>query len=249
MAWMRRQWDDIKGNVKYGILASLWWIAVEVGRHMLQYIPNIHPWMIWTILLTASLLAFVLVTRSMRTVPATQQSQAPQPSSLAVVPGIPTLSSLLGQEAKPDFDAKQFFARAHYSTVTAEVEKNIKTIAHKVSPADPEAFYARFIGIGLVAYWHDSTWFTIYGSQLKLLEELNGKNAPSPISVAQKYYDQAKEKYPPTYANYSFDQWLGYMKSRLIIVRYPSEMIEITHHGKDFLKYLTHWGFKVVKAN
>lgn len=173
----------------------------------------------------------------------TQVKQVPD----SMTPGIPTLSSLLGQHPKVDFDVKTFFARAYYSTVTTEAEKNIKIAARGSSPIDPEAFYTRFIGVGLIAYWHDTTWYTVYGSQLRLLETLNAKGV-SPIATAQKYYNEAKEKFPQLYASYSFEQWIGYMQGRFLVVRYPSAMIDITHHGKDFLKYMTHWGVKLVKA-
>jgi len=80
------------------------------------------------------------------------QLQLQTSGATAVTLGIPTLSGLLGQNANVDFNAKQFFALAHYSPITAEVEKNVKIIAQRYSPNDKEAFYARFIGAGLVAY-------------------------------------------------------------------------------------------------
>ena len=215
---------------------------------MLRYIPNIPPWAIWAILLSLSLLMFVWLMRSMKSAPVTQQSQTTQPPG-TIVPGIPTLSALLGQNPQIDFDAKKFFALAHYSPVTAEIEKNIKTIAQQNSPNDKEAFYARFIGVGVVAYQHDVTWFTIYGSQLAALEELNSRGL-IPVADLKKHYDKAVADYPTTYANYSFEQWLSYMHSRMLTATYPSKMIELSFNGKDFLKYLAHVGRNVHgKAN
>lgn len=166
-----------------------------------------------------------------------------------VIPGIPTLSALLGQDPNVGFNAKQFFALAHYSPVTAEAEKNVKIIAQQYSPNDKEAFYARFIGIGVVAYQHDITWFTIYGSQLMALTELNSRGL-IPIADLRKHYDKAVVDYPITYADYSFEQWLDYMQSRMLIARYPSQMVEVSFNGKDFLKYLAHVGRNAdAKAN
>lgn len=166
-----------------------------------------------------------------------------------IVPGIPTISALLGQNPSADFDARKFFALAHYSPVTAEVEKNIKIAAQQNSPNDKEAFYARFIGVGLVAYQHDSTWFTIYKSQLEALAELNTRGL-IPVADLKKHYDKAVSGYPKTYTNYSFEEWLNYMQSRMLIVRYPSEMVELSFNGRDFLKYLAHVGRNIdVKAN
>jgi hypothetical protein len=157
------------------------------------------------------------------------------------VPGIPTLSALLGQNPSVEFNARRFFALAHYSPVTAEIEKNIKIVAQQNYPNDKEAFYARFIGLGVVAYQHDTTWFTIYGSQLAALSELNSRGL-IPVAELKKHYDKALADYPKTYENYSFEQWLDYLQSRMLIARYPSRMVELSFNGKDFLKYLAHVG-------
>jgi hypothetical protein len=182
-----------------------------------------------------------------RAVPSIQQTAAQPP---AVIPGIPTLSALLGQNPKVEWDARKFFALAYYSPITAEVENNIKVIAQQNSPNDKEAFYARFIGLGAVAYQHDVTWFTIYGSQLAALSHLNARSIASPVADLRQFYDKAVVDYPKTYENYSFDQWLNYMRDRMVLAIYPSQMCEVSFNGKDFLKYLAHNGFDIHgKAN
>ena len=82
---------------------------------------------------------------------------------------------------------------------------------------------------------------TRYGSQLQALDELNSKGIVS-LSTVKAHYDTAATKFTALYPKYKFDQWLNYMQDRLLIVRYPSDMVDITHFGKDFLKYLTHAG-------
>lgn len=165
----------------------------------------------------------------------------PQRQASGIVPGIPSLSALLGQSPDVDFDARKFFALAYYSPVTAEIEKNIKTVAQQYSPNDKEAFYARFIGLGAVAYQHDITCFSVYGSQIAALAELNSRGL-IPVADLQKHYDKACSDYPKTYANYSFKEWLEYMTSRMLIAIYPSQMVELSFNGKDFLKYVAHIG-------
>ncbi len=163
--------------------------------------------------------------------------------------GIPTLSALLGQEPSISFDPKAFFAQVYYSPITAEFEKNIKLIAQKHAPADKEGFYARFIGVGAVAYQHDVTWFTIFKSQLSPMAELNARGL-IPLADVKKHYDKAAVNYPPTYANYSFDQWMTYLLSRQLIAKHPSDMVELSHGGKDFLRYVAHSGWNTnAKAN
>ena len=149
-----------------------------------------------------------------------------------------------------DFNVKRHFALAYYSPVTAEIEKNIKTIAQQNSPNDKEAFYAKFIGIGAVAYLHEVTWFTIFGSQLSALAELNSHGATVPLTDLKKHYDKAAAEYPMTYQAYTFEQWINYMKSRFLVAVYPSQMAELSFGGKDFLKYAAHMGWNInTKAN
>ena len=179
----------------------------------------------------------------------TQPTTEVQVANPPLTPGIPTLSSLLGQNSNPTFDAKGFFALAHYSPITAEIEKNIKIVAQQNSPNDKEAFYARFIGVGLIAYQHDLSWFLIYKSQLDALAELNSRGL-IPVADLKKHFNKAVTNHPNTYRNYVFDQWLGFMKSRMLIARYPSGMVELSFFGKDFMKYLTHVGWDLrLKSN
>jgi hypothetical protein len=100
-----RQYNDIRGNLKWALLLGLWWVIVHFGKQMLQLIPHISQWMVWAIIVFASVVVFVLVARS--------NKQAQQPSTSvqvpgAIVPGIPTLSALLGQNPQINFDARSF---------------------------------------------------------------------------------------------------------------------------------------------
>jgi len=158
---------------------------------------------------------------------------------------IPAASTIIPGVVGPTFDAKTYFKNAYYSPVTAEAEKNIRLIAEKNEPADHEGFYTRFIGVGVVSYLHEYTWLTIFGSQLRMVLDMNGRNGWMPLADSKNYYDKASLQYPDVYSNYSFEQWIAYMKEQGLILQHPSNMLEITVRGKDFLKYLTHWGRNV----
>ena len=247
MEWLQRHWSNVVtlGCIVIAALIEAWQQAaanVSTGIHIprLQGVWNYVPLFL---LITAG--AVWLATK--RNKANQSQIQVSQPPEITA--GIPTLSALLGQKPNITFDTKQFFAIAYYSPITAEVEKNIKSSAQQNYPNDKESFYARFIGVGLVAYMHDVTWFIIYGSQLAAMAELNSRGL-IPIADLKKYYDKAVVEYPKTYSNYSFDQWLGFMRDRLIIATYPTQMVELSFGGKDFLKYLAHAGRDVhVKTN
>ena len=245
--WWLRQWNDMKGNAKWAVVLALSGIIGAALKDALHSIFNIPTWAGWSILLILFIIVFVLVMRHMQ--PQVAQQQPIQPSDGALAQGIPTLSSLLGQNHQVSFDARQFFAQAYYSPVTAEIEKNIRTMAQQNAPSDHEGFYARFIGIGTAMYQYDLIWFVIYRSQLTALAELNARGN-LPLAEVKKHYDKAVIDYSRTYAQYSFDQWMEYMQTHFLVIRFPSDMVDITHGGKDFLKYLAHWGRDAsVKAN
>jgi hypothetical protein len=142
----------------------------------------------------------------------------------------------------PNFDVDEFFRIAYVSQLSREVETNMRFVAHQKSPNDVEAFYLRFIGVGLVQAIHDSVWWPMYKSQLGALLEVNRNGGIVPIANVKQYYDGAAEQYPKEYQKDSFERWLSYLTSNQLVIRHPSDMAEITVNGKDFLKFLTHWG-------
>lgn len=174
--------------------------------------------------------------------PNVQQSQLVQSSRGVVQPGLLTLSALQGQAPIVSFDGRQFFRVAYHSPLTAEVENNIKLIAEQNQPGDHESFLARFIGVGVVSYLHDITWAYIFKGQLFMLADLNHRNGSMPLSVAKEHYDKAVLENPKFYNDYSFQQWMNYVYGEQLVIKHPSDMLEITHRGKDLLKYLAHWG-------
>jgi hypothetical protein len=131
---------------------------------------------------------------------------------------------------------------SYFSPITAEVEHNIRIIARDAEPKNPEAFYARFIGVGLVAAVHDATWYRIFKSQLLMLNEMNRRGGVLPLLDAKQFYIRAVPVCPKVYPAYTFEQWLNYVKAEQLLLHHPTDMLEITHRGKDLIKYLAHWG-------
>jgi hypothetical protein len=244
--WLVGQYNDIRGNFKWALLVALWWLVATYGKRMLQLIPNIPGWLVTSILLCLSLAVFLWVAKSAKASPSSQiQSSVPAPSPQSLQQrstSFPSLSALHGQAPQITFNAYEWFRHAYYSPLTAEIENNIKIIAHNNQPNDHEGFYARFIGVGLISYTHDMTWAYIFKSQLLMLADVNRRNGNLPLSDAKTYYDKAASEYPKIYENYSFQQWMDYMYSQQLLIRHPSDMLEITYRGNDLLKYLAHWG-------
>lgn len=233
--WFRKQYADIKGNVKYAAVVALWWAVVWAVKKLLQYIPHIQGWVTWAVLLCLSGAAFLWILKSLSRSPEASQQRAASGS-------IPPVSSLAPRTPLTTvFNPAEYLRLAYYSPITAEAEKNVKAgVENSYKPQEREAVLMKIIGLGLVSYFHDITWAYIFKSQLLLLEELNRRLMS--IADARPFYEKAVREYPKIYGNYSFDQWLNYMKERQLLLRHPSEMLEITHGGRDLLRYLAHWG-------
>jgi hypothetical protein len=222
------QYNDVKGNAKWALLVILWAPIVTALKYLLQQMSHVPIWGVWLILVFVSLVAFVWVAKSQRS----GQQQQPFAQSTAMTP----------MPAAINFDAATHFRTAHYSQLTTEAEKNIRLAAAQNQPNDREGFLAKLIGIGIVSYLHDMTWAYIYKSQILMLTELNRRGGIMAIADVKAFFDKAKEDYPNVYKTYEFEGWLRYLEKEQLIIHHPSEMMEITLRGRDFLKYLTHWG-------
>ncbi len=139
------------------------------------------------------------------------------------------------------FDATKHFATSYVSTMYEEVANNARTAAQLNSPTDREAFYVRLIALGLPTFTYEVVWAYIFRSQVLALMEINRRGFV-PIADVRAFYDKAAIEYPDRYAKYSFEGWMEFLKSNGLLLWHPSGMIEITVRGKDFLKFLTHWG-------
>jgi len=184
---------------------------------------------VWTVLFFLSTVAFVWIAKSQK-----------RGGQGAVLSQTERAGSLVTSPAK--FDAAEFFRKSYYSPLQSEIETNIRAAAVQNQPNDREGFYVKFIANGLIAYGYDTLWHAIYKSQTLSLLELNRRNGLLPLTEIKTHYDKAAVEHPAAYAAYSFDQWLSFMQGQSLIIRHPSDMVEITVRGKDFLKYLLHWG-------
>lgn len=141
-----------------------------------------------------------------------------------------------------NFNFDNYFRLSHTSQLTTGTANDVKGLVAQQHPHDREDTLAKFIGIGFWAYSHDMTWAQVYKSQLLTLTDLNSRGGYMPLSDARGHYDKAVPQHPDIYPAYSFDDWLNFMKREQLLIQHPSNMLEITTRGRDFLKYLTHWG-------
>jgi hypothetical protein len=234
--WLGRQYNDIKGNAKWDAIKLVVGVAITAAYFLLQRIRHLeYDWWVAGGLFLSSIILIFLAGRTAKA--GGQQLQnaptgkGPNPP-IAVNPGQP-------------FDAAEFFRHAYYSpALQNESEARMRNAAIQNQPNDREGFYLKFISVGLLMYNYDTIWFLIYGSQLEALLDINRHNGILPLAQIRTHYDQAAGANPVQYknANVTLDAWLGFLIGRQLVIRHPSDMIEITVGGKDFLKYLVHWG-------
>jgi hypothetical protein len=233
MEWFRREWANILtvGCITVAAIIEAWQQAISGAPDVAKNLPHLDG--VWhyvpLCLLVAAGVSWLIGQR--------RNKQQAQGGALTQVERSNSLAT-----SADKWDYAEFFRTAYYSPVQADVEKRARDAANDAQPSDREGFYLKVIGIGVLATVYDWTWFLIYGSQLAFLLELNQHNGRLPIASAKVHYDKAVVDYPAAYTNYTFDQWTDFMAKQTLIIRHPSDMIEITVRGKDFLKYLLHWG-------
>jgi hypothetical protein len=142
--------------------------------------------------------------------------------------------------AEPQIDPDEIFAASYNSTLLPEVQSRIKAMIDSRPRPERDAFVIKFIAVGLLAYVYDTVWWVIYRSQLLALQELNRRMLSR--AELKEFHDLAAKQFPKTYSMYSFEQWTEYLRVNLLITETQHEIFAITLRGKDFLKYLVHWG-------
>ncbi len=93
----------------------------------------------------------------------------------------------------------------------------------------------------------ETIYKSIYGSQLKLLLTINGKEAENKDSL-KIFYDTAFSDYPTVYANYSYDQYLDYLSTNQLIVLTEEGRVGISIFGRDFLTFINRSGYSIDKV-
>jgi hypothetical protein len=116
-----------------------------------------------------------------------------------------------------------------------EVEHLIGVQVNAVAPEERERFLTRFLVSGLIGYMFEATWYTIFRSQIDALHHLVGHSLKR--EQLKVYYDHAAAASPSLYQSYTFEQWVGYMRSQ-VLIREDGDWINITIRGREFLKYL-----------
>ena len=125
--------------------------------------------------------------------------------------------------------------KIHQGLMLQEVEASVAEEAAKYPNAEREAKLVQHVATLMVVGFFESTWYSIFGSQIRALERLN--KGVGKVEDLMPYYVHDSEKRP----QYPFESWFGYLKLQ-VLIRQDEYNINITVRGKDFLKYLVQHG-------
>ena len=82
----------------------------------------------------------------------------------------------------------------------------------------------------------------IFGSQIFLLKKLNEVAGQGrPLAFVNDHIDHVKSIYPSELAEWTYDQYLDFLYSRLLIVRH-GDQIHITNNGVEYLTWVARNG-------
>jgi len=134
------------------------------------------------------------------------------------------------------------------SALTRELEDGIKDELGKKKLLGAEGIpvLIRYLAAMSITYVFSEVYRLIWGSQLNLLDYLNSHNG-QPAESLRSFYNLGATLYPEYYKEYSFEQWLGFLKDQLLI-REDRGLISITVRGREFLTHLARVGLSKNKA-
>jgi len=134
------------------------------------------------------------------------------------------------------------YTREFDSPVLQEQKRLINEALTRVGP-EKERFLVRELAITQLSLAFERTYSTIWGGQICILEELNDRRTlgSSKEEIKTSFYDVAVTKWPNYFTNYSYDEYLDFLKASNLM-REENETLFINALGIEFLQYLTQTG-------
>jgi hypothetical protein len=228
-SFVKTQWQAISPNAKWDAIKFSGAAVIAAAGYLLHKIGHLPDWTPAAGVFVAALLVFWFVNRSKRMTVANQPTQTN--TTQVVVQGVGLETNIQAFEENYKKNSGQFLE---------EAEKLFQRLAaHFADPLEREKFLIRVLAGGSVVVLHNETWWVIWRSQIELLQELNTHTMI--LEQVKSYYDKAVVAYPVVYQNYSFEQWLAYLRSQNVILQ-DGSVIQLTVRGKDFLRFLIQEG-------
>lgn len=229
MAFWKSRWEDVRGNLLWQVML---WIfgggllsAIIEGIRASQHVP--FEWKFVAVVFVVSALSIAVITL----LAARPRNTVQQPGSQSLSP--PSTVQLTTKVLDDLY-------RGVDSRLTDETEEGLRKTLSQFPPGnDRENFLLRIVIIGWILYDFEIIWYNIFASQIEALQELN--TGALKRENLFKHYIQAATTYLHWYSAYSFEQWIGYMRTQ-VLIREDGDQINITVKGRSFLKHLIDTG-------
>jgi hypothetical protein len=129
--------------------------------------------------------------------------------------------------------------RPNISVIIREQEARIRVDLSKLNLADNEAvdLLIQHLASTQLFLAAERLYRIIFGSQIAVLKHLN-LYGPANRVIIQKFYDEAKEKFPQVYNPYPFESYVKFMKSQNLVNTPDDINYSITILGKEFLLWM-----------
>ena len=131
-------------------------------------------------------------------------------------------------------------------SLPAKVEEFAVSSAKNFSEGERANFFKAQLVAAAVGLTYEQANYVIFGSQLQLLLELNG--ATTVIFRASEIYRRVAELEPAFYSTYPFELWIGWLERNSLVSNVDGNL-SITYDGREFLKYLIHRGYPMVRQH
>lgn len=146
-------------------------------------------------------------------------------------------------DAKPDIAEE--LMKAVDSPVLRKEEDFINEFLKKAGVkggTEKEKLLTRYLASTHLAFVFEQIFSMIWGSQIYILEDLNGRRTGVlKEEIKTLYYDEAVKRWSNFFVNYSYDAYLGFLKDRNLVVEKDGRLF-IADYGVEFLGYLAKTG-------
>jgi len=119
-----------------------------------------------------------------------------------------------------------------------------RTISYSSTPTEEVLLHQ--LAAAQVLAWFEKIYNTLFGSQITLLETLNGNRIGITYPIASQFFERVKSRYPSELGSWNIDSYLSYLIISNLIIQ-QDDKVCITTLGVDFLMWLTKSGYPKTK--
>src|SRR5205809_921626 len=121
------------------------------------------------------------------------------------------------------------------------IEKELEKRGLKPGVPESTGVLTRYTAVALMTAEFENIESNIFGSQIEILEELNGASGAASAARLRPFYDRAAVVYPEFYGTYSFDTYMGFLVARTLVLRRNGDF-GITVKGRTYLMWRANHG-------